>query len=453
LYSWMRVLENEDKFQTSKKLLVEWLGSNTVVDCCSVTISRNMVEWVIKKILPYMDKCLLYPRLRTRAYSEFSNSVAEIEVSCMKEGIVVMPYMPLAQTARGILDKTDMKMKRKTFGALHSMSSTPLWSRSSSSMHVTMHAEGILQQQYLHSTAGLYSYARTDSHTWLVRREARRHIKAETDELIVGYYPIPKFIRTRTVRLIGDNLVCSCGFFERLGLPCRHLYYVLQRGPIPEDCATRWRRDYIALRYTGSKEYDVAFKVAKKRETIGPYYDADDSPTCYPVFWGGSPPGPSPVDMRYYEEPMNCTLYTVEGSTIIQQSTRVRDGKALPANQLPIHSQLSQLTQEQYDDHDDDSDSDVPTIIESTQAYNLMYPKFKQICLVADGNSRILGMAMQAMRNAYVLVVQEQIKGKTPSQDINGFMSSNLALDTSARSNKRIKPMGERENKNRRKKA
>jgi hypothetical protein len=60
LYSWMRVLENEDKFQTSKKLLIEWLGSNTVVDCCSATISRNMVEWVIKKILPCMDKWVFY---------------------------------------------------------------------------------------------------------------------------------------------------------------------------------------------------------------------------------------------------------------------------------------------------------------------------------------------------------------------------------------------------------
>jgi hypothetical protein len=444
LYSWMRVLENEDEFQTSKKLLIEWLGSNTVVDCCSASISRNMVEWVIKKILPYMDKCLLYPRLRTRAYSEFSNSVAEFEVSCMKEGSAVMPYMPLADTARGILVKTDLKMKRKTVGALHSLSTTPLWSRSSSSMHVTMHAEGILQQQYLHSTAGLYSYARTESRTWLVRREARQHLKAKTEEVTIGY-PIPKFIRTRRVRLIGDNLVCSCGFFERLGLPCRHLFYVLQRGPIPEDCATRWRRDYIALRYTGSKEYDIAFKVAKKRETIGPYYDPGDSPTCYPVFWGGNPPGPSPVDMRYYEEPLNCTLYMIEGSPI-QQSTRSRDGKALPAYQLPTHSQLSQLTEEQ---NDDDYDSDIPTFIENTQAYHLMYPKFKQICLVADGNSRIISLAMQAMRNAYVLVVQQQTEGKTPSDDIKRFTSSNLSLDSQAKSNKRIKPMGERENTNR----
>jgi hypothetical protein len=55
------------------------------------------------------------------------------------------------------------------------------------------------------------------------------------------------------------------------------------------------------------------------------------------------------------------------------------------------------------------------------------------------------------MRNAYVLVVQQQTEGKTPSDDIKRFTSSNLSLDSQAKSNKRIKPMGERENTNRRK--
>jgi hypothetical protein len=69
-------------------------------------------------------------------------------------------------------------------------------------------------------------------------------------------------------------------------------------------------------------------------------------------------------------------------------------------------SQLSQLTQEH------DNKSDIPKFIESTQDYNLLYPKFKQICLVSDGNSRILCMAMQAMRDAHVMVLKDQT-GKT----------------------------------------
>jgi hypothetical protein len=149
LYSWMRLLETEEKFETSKNLLSEWLGSKSAVDCFSPSIYRNMVDWLTKKILPFMDKCLLYQHLLIWAYGKFSNSIAEAEESCMKDS-AVMPYMPLAHMARGIIDKSDLKMHRKTCSALLSVSSTSLWSRSSSSMHITKHAEGIiLQQQYL----------------------------------------------------------------------------------------------------------------------------------------------------------------------------------------------------------------------------------------------------------------------------------------------------------------
>jgi hypothetical protein len=57
-------LETKDEFETSTNLLIEWLGSKMVDhDCCSPSISRNMVEWLIKKILPFMVKCLLYRHL------------------------------------------------------------------------------------------------------------------------------------------------------------------------------------------------------------------------------------------------------------------------------------------------------------------------------------------------------------------------------------------------------
>jgi hypothetical protein len=119
----------------------------------------------------------------------------------------------------------------------------------------------------------------------------------------VGYPMIPKLVQMRTVPLIGDCLVCSCSFFERLGLWCCYMLYVIcssAGGPILEDCATRWHWNYMALRYTCSKGYNVAFKVAQKQEMIGPYYEPANSPTCYPVFFGGSPP--DALDMRYYKE-------------------------------------------------------------------------------------------------------------------------------------------------------
>jgi hypothetical protein len=222
----------------------------------------------------------------------------------------------------------------------------------------------------------------------------------------------------------------------------------MQRGPIPADCATRWRRDYMARRFTGNKEYDAAFKNGKKQETIGPFYEpADQDPTCYPVFSAGSL-----EDIRFYEEPLECTLYAIPGSSILYQTTR--NEKAVPLSELPSEMQLSQLTQELLTEQEESNDR--PTFIQDTQAYHVLYPKFKQIVSVCEGNSRILGMAMQAMRDAYGMVLAEVASEKVSSistnncsahSDIGRFASSNLELDMYKKSNKRIRPIGERAKK------
>jgi hypothetical protein len=66
---------------------------------------------------------------------------------------------------------------------------------------------------------------------------------------------IPNFARVRVVKVVEFQgklyLVCSCGYFERHGLGCRHVYKVLGRPPKPEDAIVRWRIDY--LRYYNKK--------------------------------------------------------------------------------------------------------------------------------------------------------------------------------------------------------
>lgn len=265
------------------------------------------------------------------------------------------------------------------------------------------------------------------------------------------------------MRLIGDYLLCSCGFFERLGIPCRHLFHILQRGPIPTDCATRWRRDYIAHGFTGNNEYDTAFRIAKKQETIGPFYKepAEECPTCYPIFSPGSV-----GNIRFYEEPMECTMYAVRGSTVLYQ-TLLRKEKAVPDRELPSEIQLSQLTQELLDDDQEEANDQPSSYVEDTQAYHVLLPKFKQIVSVSDGNSRILGKAMKALRDTYSMVLSEaatENSGKnssttnispstaatgvaTSTSNVRRFTSSSLELDMYKKSNKRIRPMGEWGNK------
>jgi hypothetical protein len=67
---------------------------------------------------------------------------------------------------------------------------------------------------------------------------------------------------------VGSFLLCSHGFFQWFGLLCHHLFVVLVRGPKPSDCATKWRRDYLAYSLSGKAELDLLFKEAKMQKVV-----------------------------------------------------------------------------------------------------------------------------------------------------------------------------------------
>ena len=61
---------------------------------------------------------------------------------------------------------------------------------------------------------------------------------------------LPKFLRIRLVHKANDTLYCSCKFFERMGIMCRHIVCVLKsidgyNEPSHHDCAIRWWNDYM----------------------------------------------------------------------------------------------------------------------------------------------------------------------------------------------------------------
>jgi hypothetical protein len=91
---------------------------------------------------------------------------------------------------------------------------------------------------------------------------------------------------------------------------------VLGRGPTCGDCAVRWHRDYIAYYGRGNKALDKEFQIAQASEPIGPIYAQSSSmPTSYPNFVRGI------EDMSYFLEPMNCTMYWIEGAAMVRHTT------------------------------------------------------------------------------------------------------------------------------------
>ena len=72
-------------------------------------------------------------------------------------------------------------------------------------------------------------------------KEERRK-KSDLEGLM--HYVIPRFVRTRRVKLIwSDNLAywtCSCQLFERTGFCCRHILSVTGEKPTREHCTYRY---------------------------------------------------------------------------------------------------------------------------------------------------------------------------------------------------------------------
>jgi hypothetical protein len=140
----MLMIETEAENDTLKGLLFDWLGSMTMLWASTKTIAKNIRDWIFRKILGFVVKCLLYKHLRVRAYNKYINSIAEIEVSSLKSGNTVKPLMTLPTSCKNIRDKQDFQNSFKTTNALQRVGSMPLWSTTETVSVMVEHAEGIL---------------------------------------------------------------------------------------------------------------------------------------------------------------------------------------------------------------------------------------------------------------------------------------------------------------------
>ena len=59
----MSNLESKDEHKTSKALLFQWLTTKEVLNVTGKDISDNIQKWLVKHVLLYVEKTLLYPRL------------------------------------------------------------------------------------------------------------------------------------------------------------------------------------------------------------------------------------------------------------------------------------------------------------------------------------------------------------------------------------------------------
>jgi hypothetical protein len=142
----------------------------------------------------------------------------------MKSGETVKSLMTHPTNCKNIHDKEDFQNNLKTTSMLQRVGSTPLWCTTETASVVMKHTEDIFQQEFLSATRDACSCNHTDSNTWLVCGciiKQERNWQHEKNITIPN--PVPVFVQTRIIGLVDSHLICSCAFYERLGLPCRCL--------------------------------------------------------------------------------------------------------------------------------------------------------------------------------------------------------------------------------------
>eukprot|EP00978_Attheya_sp_CCMP212_P038709 scaffold194612_cov64-Attheya_sp.AAC.2 len=95
---------------------------------------------------------------------------------------------------------------------------------------------------------------------------------------IINHRPVyPIFIRTRTVELVKNQfLVCDCGFWQRFGIPCRHIIHICRGHVSLDDFALRWRKDYLAFYLEpGYEEFSTICDYYTDNPPLGPIYNPE----------------------------------------------------------------------------------------------------------------------------------------------------------------------------------
>jgi hypothetical protein len=247
LFSWTDSVESRSEFELSYKLLLQWLGSSDLTSVFPPLLVERISSFVAKSVVPHLDKILLSNRMRRRCFDMRTTSNSEAENSVVKRHPVgPRPNESIDKSTKALTLIADSRLLKKEQNAASALDTIPtVGYKRGIHDQITNHAANLVMAQY--NEQPKYVLYRLDEQTFYVKRKHHTP-KTGTDwrRDNFGLYMVPSFERTRIVRILnhgnGEYLVCSCCYFERHGVGCRHTYKVLKHHPKAYDVAVRWHK-------------------------------------------------------------------------------------------------------------------------------------------------------------------------------------------------------------------
>lgn len=136
----------------------------------------------------------------------------------------------------------------------------------------------------------LYSVLQLSNNEWcLLRKNGTTPSIADgsvrSDDL---FSKIPVFKRIHTIRLMDGVAICSCGYKQRMGIPCRHLFRI-EPQYCDRDIHHRWSLAYAAFAYDSNyTKLTSLFEDLQKNEHNGVSLKGDLSRSRFPYLWDDS---------------------------------------------------------------------------------------------------------------------------------------------------------------------
>jgi hypothetical protein len=319
MYSWIDYCETECEYKCSRNMFEKWLHSlsgESEDDDVIKKFSRETFEFLKIHLDPYESRWVQYLRLYVNNFDNKTTSVAESSNSLlMRNGLGTIDQLHVASKKitsilRECFQKKNAKAERLASSTAVKSSFFPEHN------DLTPYALGIITKEWNARTA--YASAKMCETKYLVRHETAHLYQKDKKD------PITKFFRVRIVHIQDEALHCSCGFFCRQRIPCRHMLHVLNEMCI-EYCGVHWTTLYA--QYYGTDHPIAPMLVEMQRKESNGIRITNEKFNCkgsqhLPYVYCST----TPVDVGFFSE--------LEGKTVVtlNHNGRISNEAALILN-------------------------------------------------------------------------------------------------------------------------
>jgi MULE transposase domain/SWIM zinc finger len=272
IWSWAEnYCETEDEFQLSKALFCVYMKKKEVGLMLDPTgkSSDDAVEMVLyflrSHVEPHEQHFAFHLRRNILAFEANSNSAHEGTNHGLKaHSSATNPQQSIHETAKTLCFQAEVKEQTTKNCLVRKEGSRKLWSTLPTADQLTDFGEGLLLEQW---KAGQKHYKINGpcENKWLLLFDHRQGQPNNVPERLPNV--IPKFWRVRVVERCerSKTLTCSCCYFERVGIPCRHILKVMCTvlgegfsGVTENDVRVFWRKRYYSCAIGVGAEQDNA---------------------------------------------------------------------------------------------------------------------------------------------------------------------------------------------------